>query len=295
MEEERLASDPPMFNWPSNNQYATVRKWFVNKLSEQYTASEAESFFRYLHPPTGAGFDDRHRFSETDLVLLLKAIRRLQHYEPIQYIEGTVDFLDTTLQVNPSVLIPRPETEELVQYILLNGVHSTNPLIWDVCTGSGCIAIALARHLPLADVWASDLSEDALNTAKQNATINHVHVQFVLDDVLQSSLKLPKQVDIMVSNPPYVLRSEAQEMDKNVLLHEPHMALFVPNDDPLLFYKAMLQLASNCLSEKGSLFFELNPHTAEEVKQWAESRFSFSATIIFDLSAKKRFLKVNRS
>lgn len=193
---------------------------------------------------------------------------RLAGMEPIQYVLGTAEFDGFDLKVSPAVLIPRPETEELVDWIADGIRHSENmcPAILDVGTGSGCIAIALARRFPEARISACDISGTALETARDNAVRLKVNVDFFPADALDtdSMARLGKKYDVIVSNPPYVCEDEKKEMEKNVLEHEPHTALFVPDNDPLMFYRAIAFAGKRMLKEGGSIYFEINRRFPDE-------------------------------
>ena len=208
---------------------------------------------------------------------LLELAARISQGEPVQYVIGEADFCGMTLKVKPGVLIPRPETEELVNWV----VEETSKLksqpsarrsqiskLLDIGTGSGCIAIALAKKLESAEVEAWDVSEEALQIAQKNAERNGVRVKLKKVDVLStlnSKLSTLNHYDIIVSNPPYICEEEKGEMERNVLEHEPDLALFVPNDDPLLFYRKIGSLALQLLGEGGLLFFEINRRFGKEV------------------------------
>ena len=206
----------------------------------------------------------------------LNAITRLKTYEPIQYIIGQTEFYGLSFKVNSHTLIPRPETEELVELVINNvKLKSTQPLsILDIGTGTGCIAISLAKHIANAQVFAVDVSDDALKVAKENAVLNGVNVEFIKVDILnwQSESKLQDLTfDIIVSNPPYVRQLEKAEMKTNVLQHEPHLALFVDDANPLQFYQAITQFASQKLQPNGHLYFEINQYLGDEMLQLLQS------------------------
>jgi len=191
-------------------------------------------------------------------------LERLLQSEPIQYITGSTEFYGVALQVNRATLIPRPETEELVEWILAETPNDQpSTCILDIGTGSGCMAIALAKHLPFAKVEAIDISLAALEMAQVNAQNNQVQIDFFQQDILESNT-LDEKYDIIVSNPPYVRQLEKAEIKNNVLEHEPHSALFVADETPLLFYKKIAQLAIEHLKPEGVLFFEINEYLGEE-------------------------------
>ena len=187
---------------------------------------------------------------------------------PVQYVTGKTEFCDMTFHVDGSVLIPRPETEELVLWAEQCAADHRNPRILDVCTGSGCIAIVLAAHLPQAKVTALDISHAALETARRNASMNGVRIRFIDDDALNGMPSLAGETfDIIVSNPPYIPHSEIESMHVNVTRYEPHEALFVDDADPLVFYRAIARAARTMLSEGGSLLFEVHEAWAERTAE----------------------------
>ncbi|MDR0542818.1 MAG: peptide chain release factor N(5)-glutamine methyltransferase, partial [Dysgonamonadaceae bacterium] len=201
------------------------------------------------------------QLSANDRTQIRKITEELKKYCPLQYILGETEFYGLPIRVNEAVLIPRPETEELVEWILNDARRRTQDAgckILDIGTGSGCIAIALARHLPEAEVYALDISEKALKVAGQNACLNKVNVRFFRHDILSSSRFPISSFDIIVSNPPYITPSEKQAMAPNVLAHEPLQALFVPEDRPLLFYERIADFGQTSLNPGGRLFFETN-------------------------------------
>lgn len=217
-----------------------------------------------------------------------EAVGRLLEGEPVQYIYGDTYWYGMTLKVSPAVLIPRPETEELVDIIVKNNPKSDLKVL-DICTGSGCIAVALARSLTFPEVSGIDISDDALAIARANADALKVKVNFSKADAL-SLPEIENTFDIIVSNPPYVLESEKSGMDKNVLDHEPHIALFVPDNDGLKFYKAIALYAKRALTDKGRLYFEINPLTAGQLKSWMEGEGWNDVELITDMYGKTRFM-----
>ncbi|MDT0557527.1 peptide chain release factor N(5)-glutamine methyltransferase [Ichthyenterobacterium sp. W332] len=227
-----------------------------------------------------------------------EAIERLKTFEPIQYIIGSTAFFGLEFKVNTKVLIPRPETEELVDFIIKDSsVRATeNPLrILDIGTGSGCISIALAKHLSKVNVFAVDVSEEALNLAKTNATLNDVDVRFLNVDILNDFTREDDfnelEFDVIVSNPPYVRESEKELMQPNVLNYEPHIALFVENNDPLLFYKAIIAFSQRFLAVKGILYFEINETLGKDmVKLLNDSGFG-DIELKLDIFGKDRMIK----
>ena len=238
--------------------------------------------------------DPELRIEEILYAQLKTAVERLLAGEPVQYVTGVVHFGDLLIKVSPSVLIPRPETEEMVQRICAALPKGRPIRIWDIGTGSGCIAIALAKHFAEAEVFAFDVSEAALATARENAERNAAKVHFVLDDVLHPQSEIFFQpVDLVVSNPPYVCDSERVAMEPNVLDWEPQNALFVPDEDPLLFYRQILTLAKNQLTPKGQVWFEINERMGEEMLLLC-CEMGFEAVNIKDYAEKNRFCVVSK-
>ena len=219
-----------------------------------------------------------------------EAIRELQNHKPIQYILGETVFFSYRFLVDENVLIPRPETEELVDWVLITVTPTSKPLkIIDIGTGSGCIAISLAKSLPNAEVTAVDVSAKALQVASRNAELNGVTINFLQQDILQTTT-LPDTYDIIISNPPYVRSLEKAEMQANVLEYEPHLALFVSDTDPLLFYDRIATLARKALSPQGSLFFEINQYLGDEMKTLLKAKGFEKVVLRKDLSGNDRMI-----
>lgn len=208
---------------------------------------------------------------------------------PVQYVTGRTEFCDMTFHVDGSVLIPRPETEELVLWAEQCAADHRNPRILDVCTGSGCIAIVLAAHLPQAEVTALDISHTAIETARRNAAMNGVSIRFIEDDALNGMPSLAGETfDIIVSNPPYIPHSEIESMHVNVTRYEPHEALFVDDADPLVFYRAIARAARTMLSEGGSLLFEVHEAWAERTAEMLRGEGFGQTEVRNDLFGKPR-------
>jgi release factor glutamine methyltransferase len=249
------------------------RDQFIQELTPIYGREEADSFFYLI-------LDAKHQLKRVDLALqpdLVFSITELEAWNlilgqlkkeiPVQYLLGTTHFYGLEFEVNSNVLIPRPETEELVEWIVQQSTINHQPTtikILDIGTGSGCIAISLAKNLPNSEVFALDVSEHALATAQRNAESNQVAIQFIHQSILETE-DLGHQFDIIVSNPPYVRDLEKQEIKKNVLDNEPHLALFVADNDALLFYRKIAQLAQKNLSPTGQLYFEINQYLGQEM------------------------------
>lgn len=238
---------------------------FTGKLAPLYDVAEAERFF-YISLEELKGWkrmDYLMRNSETisgnEEEQWKNALQQLEQYRPIQYIFGKTYFYGLEFKVNENTLIPRPETEELVEWIIHENNKRTELNILDIGTGTGCIPISLAKNLPQAQVAAIDVSEGALAIAKENALTNNVSVNFIQTDILIAE-SLPQQYDVIVSNPPYVRNLEKAEIKPNVLEHEPHLALFVEDNDPLIFYRKIAQLALHHLKTGGKLYYEINQY-----------------------------------
>ncbi|MGB0522054.1 MAG: peptide chain release factor N(5)-glutamine methyltransferase [Flammeovirgaceae bacterium] len=218
-------------------------------------------------------------------------LQRLIHQEPIQYITEVADFYGLEFQVNPHVLIPRPETEELVHLIIQEQNERQNVNILDIGTGSGCIPISLKKNLPKAAVYGVDISLQALQVAHENAVKNEVTVNFSQLDVLTQDLSNFPKFQVIVSNPPYVRALEKEKMQANVLDHEPHLALFVPNANPLLFYKRITQLAAVALENGGMLYFEINEAFGKECLELLANYGFQQISLIKDMQGKDRMVK----
>ena len=278
-----------------------IKRHFVDVLAERFPQREAEQLMRILLEDL-FGIDLQRHLMEPDLridelqhALLRTSVDRLLEGEPVQYVTGLAHFDDLLFRVNPSVLIPRPETEELVWKVAAQ-LPTDRPLhLWDIGTGSGCIAIALAKRFPLATVTAFEVSPLAMETAMGNAERLQVTLDFVLDDVLHpQSEAWDEPVDIVMSNPPYIRESEKTAMESNVLDYEPMTALFVPDKDPLLFYRQILTLAKPQLNPIGVVWFEINEALGEEMRQLCNEQ-GFQADLQEDYAGKPRFVRAWRS
>lgn len=217
------------------------------------------------------------------------AVSRIIAGEPVQYIFGMAHFHGMELHVSPDVLIPRPETSELVDLIADHYRDTADLRVMDLCTGSGCIAIALSRELKFARVSAIDISEAALNIARQNASDLKARVDFSLMDILKAPVPVAGEYDVIVSNPPYICESEKSGMEKNVLDHEPHTALFVPDSDPLLFYRHISTYARRSLTSGGTLWLEINPMHADALRRMLEADGWTDVNILRDTAGRERF------
>jgi release factor glutamine methyltransferase len=249
------------------------RRHFIQALTSIYGEGEAESFFYLILEEKqqlkriDLALQPDLIFSEEEIAAWNSILEQLKLEIPIQYLLGKTSFYGLDFEVNENVLIPRPETEELVDWILERQQptgNGRNLKILDIGTGSGCIAISLAKNLPNAQVFAIDVSEKALATAKKNAESNAVKVTFISRNILDAE-DLEQEFDIIVSNPPYVRNLEKVEIKKNVLEHEPHLALFVEDNDALIFYRKIAELAQKNLSNSGQLYFEINQYLGKEM------------------------------
>lgn len=286
-------------------QLNTYKTQFISSLLPVVGEAEAQSFFylvvENLHQlrRIDLALDPDYKISEAQFQQWESIRLRLQNQEPIQYILGSTSFYGLPFAVNPAVLIPRPETEELVEWILksfaFNRQQTTNngQLLLDIGTGSGCIAIALAKNLPEAQVFALDVSDKALETARLNAQRNAVQIKFISQNIIETQ-KLDQQFDVIVSNPPYVRELEKHEIQANVLEHEPHLALFVADDDALLFYRKIGELAFEFLTPKGNLFVEINQYLGEDTLQLFRSIGFTNLELKKDLYGNDRMIRASR-
>ena len=313
-----------------------TRRCFTQILAEKFPQREAEQLMRILLEDL-FGIDWNQQLMNPDLRIdelqharLREAVDRILSDEPVQYVTGMARFCDLLIKVSPAVLIPRPETEELVQRICdsfpvekdsllchsnvgkcgsmeMHSIRRSQSIgggsnmekasfrIWDIGTGSGCIAIALAKHFVYAEVIGFDVSEEALRIAMENTESNGVKVTFVQDDVLNPCSDYFNQpVDLVVSNPPYVCESERTQMETNVLDWEPEKALFVPDDDPLRFYRKIQELVKNQLNPGGQIWFEINERMGEEMLQLCHDMGFAEAEIIEDYMGKPRFCSIRQ-
>ena len=276
---------------------------FWQSLTPLYDAGEAQAIVRTV-------LDVEYGMTLTDIICgkvnelssdeernLEEIIARLQNGEPVQYVLGEADFAGRTFHVEPGVLIPRPETAELCQWIEeeVSSLKADDPKqILDICTGSGCIAITLGLTIPNSEVTGWDISEDALRIAQGNVEMlkaGNVRIEY------QDALMLPKTAetaDIIVSNPPYICEKEKADMEKNVLEHEPSIALFVPDEDPLKFYRAIAEYASSALKSEGALYFEINPIYEKETREMLEGLGFKDIETKEDAFGKKRMMKAKK-
>ena len=284
---------------------------FFDSLRNIQDEQEIESFFfiltEYLHnlKRVDVALNPNFELSEDDVEKWNAILAELQLEKPIQYITGEAWFYGLRFEVNENTLIPRPETEELVDWILSSSItqHPTPLAILDIGTGSGCIPISLKANLPQANVSAIDVSEKALEVAKRNATSNKVEINFIQTNIIEvedlsqlptSNFQPPTFIDIIVSNPPYVRNLEKEEIKKNVLDYEPHLALFVEDTDALLFYRKIAQLALRNLSPNGLLFFEINQYLRQETVELLENLGFKNIELKKDMYGNDRMIKCKK-
>lgn len=284
------------------NSIQAVKAYFKERLHHQFSESELKAMLkvaiceRLKLSSADYLLCDSNLLSESDLLYFRSIVKRLQTNEPFQYILGKTEFYGLEIKCDYRALIPRPETEELVEWVM-EVAASENTLI-DFCTGSGCIALALKNELPSATVLATDYSDKALSLSKENASALKLDVEFILHDALSDQLPstlTEQSIDIIVSNPPYIPELDKQEMQANVLDYEPHMALFVENENALIFYKTIARQAAKLLTENGLLFFEIHERLANETKEAIEALGFADVEIRKDLQGKDRMIKARYS
>ncbi len=287
----------------SSNLVRDCRRYYAGELEKIYGSNEANALIMILLEHyfgidrVKIALEPELRLSESELLTLHFAVKELLKNKPIQYIIGVTEFCGMQFQVDENVLIPRPETEELVNKLVscsVSQLSSPSCRILDIGTGSGCIAISLAKLIKNSEVTAIDISEKALEVARRNAEANGVNVNFVQADILNIKEGLfDKKFDIIVSNPPYVCEGEKKEMRANVLEYEPASALFVSDDDPLLFYRKILDFAQKNLKDGGEVWFEINEKLGVKTKDLCIERNFKNVEIISDFKGKDRIVKAS--
>jgi release factor glutamine methyltransferase len=273
-----------------------IRNYLEKELQELYPDIEISSFSTIIIK-TLFNIDKLHLIRNNDLQVPIEKEKKiteicseLKKGKPIQYILGETFFYDCIIKVNNETLIPRPETEELVDLVIRENTGITGRII-DMGTGSGCIAIALSKNLPGAEITGTDNSEGALKMAENNARINKVKVHFLRDDIMNSKTEILPRAIIIVSNPPYVRESEKKNMNRNVLDFEPPTSLFVPDNDPLKYYRAILDRSKNLLLPEGKVYFEINEAMGFEMVSLMNSKRFTDVRIIKDINNKDRIIK----
>ncbi|WP_343486073.1 peptide chain release factor N(5)-glutamine methyltransferase [Allomuricauda sp. d1] len=279
-----------------------IKTIFHQELGDLYTKEEIDSFFYRLIEH----YLNLERFvlvvrpelslTKSEEQPLFEAMARLKKEEPLQYILGETEFMDLTLRVNEHVLIPRPETEELARWIIECQVErSRNLKILDIGTGSGCIAIALAKNISEAEVHAIDISKKTLEVAKKNAKANNVDIHFLQDDILKSTfVNRNSKFDTIVSNPPYVREQEKAEMQNNVKKYEPEGALYVSDEHPLVYYEAIARFCKRHLKQSGQLYLEINQYLAEETISLLKHHGFHGIELKKDIFGNDRMIKATK-
>lgn len=278
-----------------SNKIADIISFFRKEMKDIYDEEELTNIiwlsFNHVigYSKTDLQLNKNSNVNQSDLLKLYFIIKDLKRNKPIQYVLGETEFCGSRFLVSEHVLIPRPETEELVHLVanyVKKNLHK-NVSILDIGTGSGCIPVSIKKLLPSSIITAADISEDALNVARKNAKLNAVEVEFVNADILNAEKIGGKKFDVIVSNPPYISTQEKHTLDKRVTDFEPHLALFASENDPLIFYKAILDFANR--NKTPHIFFELNAELAGAVNQTAAEK-GFRGELIMDIYGKQRFL-----
>lgn len=279
---------------PKENTLRSLRDLYHEVLDSMYESEEVEALWKYsLEDKLNINVKQEKLaqplLTESNLNTIIPVLERLSTGEPYQYIIGEVEFYGCKLKVDKRVLIPRPETEELCELVLKEN-DTTKPLnVIDLGTGSGCIPIALKSKSPAWSVEALEVDDGALALAKENAVLNNLAIHFHQADLLNPQTSLLKPYEIIVSNPPYIAEKEADTIRENVLVYEPHLALFIADDDPLLFYRKMLDLGQQSLTTGGRFYFEFNEKYGPEMTELMNQKGYTDIRIIKDLSGKDRF------
>lgn len=284
------------------NTAEAVKSYFLERLNSIFSEREITFFYkeclkkRLKISDSDLILQKDIRVSESDLLFFRSIVKRLQNHEPFQYILGETFFYDLIIRCDERALIPRPETEELVEWIIQTTDKAMPYQIVDYCTGTGCVALALKSQLVQSTVLATDISSDALALAKKNAMLLNLSVNFLEENALlnDSDNFEINSLDVIVSNPPYIPMKDKSQMEKNVLDFEPHMALFVSDDNPLIFYKAIAEKANKLLKPSGYLFFEMHEDFAIQTKDLVESMGFDEVEIKQDLQGKNRMLRAKK-
>ncbi len=277
-----------------------AQKYIVTDLEPIYGEREAKNMANMLLE-TVLNCTNIHLVLNSHQVLTEKEQNRIQEalkelvlQKPIQYVLGEADFYDLKFKVNKHTLIPRPETEELVHKIIAD-CNNLSPQILDIGTGSGCIPIALAKHIRNALISSVDISAEAIAVAKENAENNVVRVEFLHRDILNWQNYSWEHYDIIVSNPPYVCNSEKAQMSDNVLAYEPHSALFVEDDNPLIFYIAIADFAKQYLNDKGKIYLEINENLGQETLQMLSDKGFVNLQLLQDINGRNRMVVAEKN
>jgi release factor glutamine methyltransferase len=282
-----------------DNQLKTAKNYFSEQLKNLFTSTEINSMWKEIiclrlkWNPSDYILNTTFRLSESDLLFIRNYVHRLKKNEPFQYIHEKTTFFGLELKCDKRALIPRPETEELVAWAVEFGPYKT---IADLCTGSGCIALGLKSIFSESNVIGLDISMDALSLAQENSKLNNLNVDFIHADILNiNDNLLNKKYDCIVSNPPYIPSNERETMAENVLNFEPEISLFVENDNPILFYEAIVKYAKSNLSENGILFFEIHPDFSAEISDLLNLKGFINIELRKDLQGKNRMIKAQNA
>ena len=273
---------------------------FLDSLKENLPSREIENiffellFFKMNWERVDYLLNKNQKLSQKEVSFFKNCLEKINKNIPVQYITGQANFCNLLIKVNPNVLIPRPETEELVHLILNNHNQDSLKEILDVGTGSGCIIIALKKTLPNTNCTAVDISKDAIRTAKANAVLNKVEVDFITKDILDYKNE-EKSWDMIVSNPPYIPISNKKHMHPNVVQNEPSQALFVENEEPLKYYQIISNFANNHLKKNGKIYFEIHEDFANDVVNLLSTKKHFKTTVHNDFQGKKRFVVATKN
>ena len=273
---------------------------FLDSLKENFPSREIENiffellFFKMKWERVDYLLNKNQKLGPKEVSFFENCLEKLNKNIPVQYITGQASFCNLLIKVNPNVLIPRPETQELVHLILNNHNQDSLKEILDIGTGSGCIIIALKKTLPNTNCTAIDISKDAIRTAKANAVLNKVEVDFITKDILDYKNE-EKSWDMIVSNPPYIPISNKKHMHPNVVQNEPSQALFVENEEPLKYYQIISDFAINHLKKNGKIYFEIHEDFANDVVNLLSTKKHFKTIVHKDFQGKKRFVVANKN
>jgi release factor glutamine methyltransferase len=282
------------------NNFNQCKEIFLNSLKENFDSREIENiffellFFKMNWERVDYLLNKNQKLSQKEVSFFKNCLEKINKNIPVQYITGQVNFCNLLIKVNANVLIPRPETEELVHLILNNHNQDSLKEILDIGTGSGCIIIALKKTLPNTNCTAIDISKDAIRTATANAVLNKVEVDFITKDILDYKNE-EKSWDMIVSNPPYIPISNKKHMHPNVVQNEPSQALFVENEEPLKYYQIISNFANNHLKKNGKIYFEIHEDFANDVVNLLSTKKHFKTTVHKDFQGKKRFVVATKN
>ena len=282
------------------NNFNQCKEIFLDSLKENLPSREIENiffellFFKMNWERVDYLLNKNQKLSPKEVSFFKNCLEKINKNIPVQYITGQANFCNLLIKVNPNVLIPRPETEELVHLILNNHNQDSLKEILDIGTGSGCIIIALKKTLPNTNCTAIDISKDAIRTAKANAVLNKVEVDFITKDILDYKNE-EKSWDMIVSNPPYIPISNKKHMHPNVVQNEPTQALFVENEEPLKYYQIISNFANNHLKKNGKIYFEIHEDFANDVVNLLSTKKHFKTTVHKDFQGKKRFVVATKN